>query len=178
MSPITKVATGLVLAFGALRINGFDLLIDPVGWWLCVAGLSSLRRSPADAFGVARGFAIAMICVSTLGLLGALQGVSALAGTLGGLVTVWLIADAVIRRIRPEGEDFLATLLDVLRWAVAGLGALGLVAGYGLVPMGIVVVVAWFVALVALIAVLYRVAGLPCLGGDQRPFNDGRGAPA
>ncbi|MFI7699740.1 hypothetical protein [Nonomuraea sp. NPDC049480] len=54
MLPVTKIATGFVIAFGALRINGFDLLLDPVGWGLCASGLAQLHRSPGDGFDPAR----------------------------------------------------------------------------------------------------------------------------
>ncbi|WP_344860510.1 hypothetical protein [Planomonospora alba] len=64
---------------------------------------------------------------------------------------------------RVDDHGVISSPLDVLRWAVAGMGALGALAGYGYAELGPAVLLAWFAAVVALIAVLYRSAGLPCL---------------
>ncbi|GIH79299.1 hypothetical protein [Planobispora longispora] len=180
MRPVTKIATGFVFAFGALRFNGFDLLLDPVGWGLCVSGLSWLRRSasdPDDPSGRAGSFAVAMVCVSFVAMITPVNSTGApaasvpaqllgIAGTAGALITVWLIVDVVIRRMRPFGDVSRAALLDVLRWAVAGLGALGVLAGYGYAGLGAVMSVAWIVAIAALTVVLYRSARLPYLAAS------------
>ncbi|MFI9593493.1 hypothetical protein [Nonomuraea sp. NPDC052265] len=167
MRPVTKITTGLVIAFGALRFNGLDLLFDPVGWGLCAAGLLSLQR-PGDAFARARSWAFCMVPVSLVGVLASgapmdepVRQVIGVANTAGSLITVWLIADALMTRMRARGDNSQAALLDVLRWAVAGLGAAGLLAGYGYAELSPVLLVAWFAALVVLIIVLYRSAGLP-----------------
>ncbi|MEU4830314.1 hypothetical protein [Streptosporangium sp. NPDC023615] len=182
MPPVMKVAVGLAVVFGALRLNGFDLLVDPVGWGLCSAGLAGLRRSADDAFGRARSCAVTLVCASlavllTTGtdsehdlLLSAVGHVARPVSAAGGLLAVWLIADAVIRRIRPRGDVFGAVLLDVLRWAVVGLGAIGMLAGYGYAEESVVTVVGWFAALVALIVVLFRLAGRPFLLSPQEPL--------
>ncbi|MER6575921.1 hypothetical protein [Nonomuraea sp. NPDC001023] len=166
MRPVTKIATGLVIAFGALRLNGLDLLFDPVGWGLCAAGLLSLQR-PGDAFATARQWAFCMGLVSLVpvaigpGTDEPIRLVIGFVGTAGPLITVWLIADALITAMRAHGDNSQAALLDVLRWAVAGLGAAGLLAGYGYAELSPVLLVAWFAALVVLIVVLYRSSGLP-----------------
>jgi hypothetical protein len=187
MPPVAKIATGFVFAFGAIRLNGFDLLFDPVGWGLCASGLSLLQRSGDDAFGRARSFAVTMMCVSFVVLvipgvdvsdspIGRLIGI---ASTVGSLITVWLAVDAVIRRIRPYAEVSRrirpyaevsrVALLDVLRWAVLVLGLAGLLVGYGYADPTSAVLMAWFASVVALVVVLYGLAGLPYLsqaGGD------------
>ncbi|MEU8379984.1 hypothetical protein [Streptosporangium sp. NPDC048865] len=175
MLPVTKLATGFLFAFAAFRLNGFDLLFDPVGWCLCVSGLSQLRRSADDPFDRARFFAIATLCISLVAMVvsgtpsnGLLtfspveHGIG-IANTAGALITVWLSVDAVIRRIRLHGDISRIALLDVSRWAVAGLGALGMLVGYGYADLGPVLAVAWFTAVAALIVMLYRSAHLPCL---------------
>ncbi|RSM98196.1 hypothetical protein DMB42_45150 [Nonomuraea sp. WAC 01424] len=148
MRPVTKIATGLVIVFGALRFNGLDLLFDPVGWGMCAAGLLLLQR-PGDAFARAQA-----------------------AATAGALVTVWLIVDALMTRMRSRGDNSRVALLDVLRWAVAGLGAAGLLAGYGYAELSSVLVVGWFAALVVLTVVLYRLADRPYFAAT-RPASDG-----
>ncbi|MEU7748373.1 hypothetical protein [Nonomuraea sp. NPDC049158] len=175
--PAAKIATGFVFTFGALRYNGFDLLFDPAGWVLCASGLSQLQRSLDDPFSRARSTTAVMACVSFIAMIasaeysGPSQGISpititqliGIANTLGALIAVWLIAEAIIRRIRPCGDISGAARLDVLRWAVAVLGVLGMLAGYGYADLGPVTAIAWFATLVALIVVLYRSAHSPYL---------------
>ncbi|MBT2234659.1 hypothetical protein [Nonomuraea sp. NEAU-A123] len=172
MPPVTKIALGFVFAFGALRFNGFDLLFDPVGWGLCAAGLAELQRSVDDPFGRARSFAVAVACASFVAMLASgersshsltFSHVVGLASTAGALVTVWLVVDAIIRRIRPYEDSSRVALLDVLRWAVVSLGVLGLLSGYGYADLGVVTPIAWFATVVILIVVLYRSAELPYL---------------
>ncbi|WP_406312911.1 hypothetical protein OHA77_30910 [Streptosporangium sp. NBC_01639] len=182
MRPVTKIATGFVFAFGALRFNGFDLLLDPVGWGLCASGLAQLQRSVDDPFGRARTFAIVMVCVSFGPMFASVvpwnyplmvfpvKHVIGLANTAGALIAVWLSVDAIIRRIRPCGDTSRAALLDVLRWAVVGLGTLGILAGYGYANLGLVPLIAWFAAIAALIVVLYRSARLPYLSPIWEPM--------
>lgn len=186
MSPVARIATGFVFAFGALRFNGFDLLFDPVGWGLCASGLSQLQRSLDDPFSWARSVAAVMACTSFAAMVASgehssrVSAVSpititqliGIANTLGALIAVWLIAEALIRRIRPCGDVSRAALLDVLRWAVAGLGVLGMLPGYGYADLGPVTAIAWFATLVALIVVLYRSAHLPYLSPTWAPEGD------
>ncbi|MFE3455553.1 hypothetical protein ACFXJ8_42235 [Nonomuraea sp. NPDC059194] len=167
--PVAKIATGFVFAFGALRFNGFDLLLDPVGWGLCASGLSQLQRSADDPFGRARIAAVAMACMSLVTMIASDSQAIGIANTVGALIAVWLVVDAIIRRIRPSGEIARAALLDVLRWAVVGLGVLGLLAGYGYADLGPVTLVAWFASLVTLVVVLYRSARLPSLSPQWEP---------
>ncbi|WP_433514908.1 hypothetical protein ACQP2T_04375 [Nonomuraea sp. CA-143628] len=177
MPPAAKIATGFVFVFGALRFNGFDLLFDPVGWVLCASGLLQLQRSVNDPFSRARSLAAAMACVSFIALIASGEPSSRsqadspipitqlieIANTLGALLAVWLIAEAIIRRILPCGDTSGAALLDVLRWAVAVLGVLGTLAGYGYADLGPITAIAWFATVVALVVVLYRSAHSPYL---------------
>ncbi|GAA4181101.1 hypothetical protein GCM10022252_04910 [Streptosporangium oxazolinicum] len=181
MLPVMKIAIGFLFAFAALRFNGLDLLFDPVGWALCVSGLFQLQRSEDDPFGRARPFAMATFCVSLVALVvsgapsnGLLDfspvehGIG-VANTACALITVWLSVDAVIRRIRSHGGVSEVALLDVLRWAVVSLGALGMLAGYGYADLGPVLPVVWFAAVLALIVTLYRSAHLPYLSPEWKP---------
>ncbi|GGT38963.1 hypothetical protein ACFFV7_19825 [Nonomuraea spiralis] len=178
MRPVTKIATGLVIVFGTVRFNGLDLLFDPVGWGMCAAGLLLLQR-PGDAFARAQASALCMVVVSLLAVLASgartdepFRHVIDIAATAGALVTVWLIVDALMTRMRSRGDNSRVALLDVLRWAVAGLGAAGLLAGYGYAELSSVLVVGWFAALVVLTVVLYRLAHRPYFAAT-RPASDG-----
>src|SRR5437868_9900314 len=107
MQPLTKIATGFVIVFGAIRLNGFDLLSGPVGWGLCASGLAQLRQG-AGFGGVGFGFgragfsAIAMAFIAFFAVFEPapnmygppafpFQPVIGLVDALGALVTVWLI---------------------------------------------------------------------------------------
>ncbi|GGL30384.1 hypothetical protein [Planomonospora parontospora] len=181
MPPVMKIAIGFAVVFGAFRLNGFDLLFDPVGWSLCASGLFQLERSADDPFGRARPAAIAMAAASCLSLVTSdavpdrspmsapIQHGIGIACTVGALVTVWLSVDAVIRRIRTYGDVSRADLLDVLRWAVVGPGALALPAGYGYADPGVVPLTVWFAAVGALVTMLYRSARLLCLSSAWEP---------
>lgn len=182
MRPVATIATGFVVAFGALRFNGFDLLLDAAGWGMVAAGLIKLQRSAADSFSRAGFFAVAMACATFIAMF--TSGVSSgsdrvadatvqvigVVSTAGALVTVWMVVDAIIRRLRASGDTSKIALLDVLRWAVVGLGALGMLAGYGYAALGGFIAIAWFAAIVALVVVLYRSARLPCLSPAQGPL--------
>jgi hypothetical protein len=43
VTPLQKVAMGLVIVFLTARFGGYDALPDPVGWGLAIAGLVTLR---------------------------------------------------------------------------------------------------------------------------------------
>ncbi|WP_433242032.1 hypothetical protein ACQPYK_37300 [Streptosporangium sp. CA-135522] len=182
MPPVTKIATGFVFAFGALRLNGFDLLLDPVGWGLCASGLARLQRSADDTFARARSLAIVMVFTSIVAMIASsgvhssyapvvspIKHVVGIVNAAGALIVVWVTVDAVIRRIRPCGETSRAALLDVLRWAVVSLGVLGMLVEYGYADLSLVTLVAWLVAIAALIVTLYRSARLPYLSPTWGP---------
>jgi hypothetical protein len=92
---------------------------------------------------------------------------SALAGSVGALITVWLIVDAVLRQVRRYEDHPRLAFLDTLRWGMAGLGTLGILAGYGYADFGGEVGIAWFATMVALVAVLYSLADLPSLASRR-----------
>ncbi|SEG40289.1 hypothetical protein SAMN05444920_102892 [Nonomuraea solani] len=165
MNAYGKIATGFVFAFGSFNVNGFDLLLDPVGWGLCVSGLDGLGRSMGEAAYRARSAAVLMVFVSIFELLGfftrsdedegRISYVFGVLASVAAFVTVWMVAGAIVERLRPQGDLAGAALLDVLRWAVLGLGTLAVLAGSGYVVLGQVALIAWFAAIAALVIVLY-----------------------
>jgi hypothetical protein len=80
VTPLQKVAMGLVIVFLTARFAGYDALPDPIGWGLAIAGLVPLRaRLP--------------------------QGDSLLAlAVLAGLISVPLVLPAVNDRLTPSGQ--------------------------------------------------------------------------
>ena len=80
MTPLQKVAIGLVIVFLSARFAGYDALADPVGWGFVVAGLLPLRqRIPLG------GSALTLAVVA-------------------GLVSLPLVLPAVADRLRPSGQ--------------------------------------------------------------------------
>lgn len=172
MPPVALIATGLVIVYAALRLDGFDLLLDPVGWAMCAVGLSRLRDAslhPADPAGAAATTSMVFLSIVDLLIIGpaapdtSLEQALDLAEKAGSLLAIWLIGEIVAGRLRPGGHASRAALLDVLRWTVAALGVAGMLAPYGYAGLPLAVTVAWFAALVVLVVVLYRSANLSCL---------------
>lgn len=80
VTPLQKVAMGLVIVFLSARFGGYDALPDPVGWGLVAAGLLPLRdRLPLG------GTALALAVIA-------------------GLVAVPLVLPAVHGRLQPSGQ--------------------------------------------------------------------------
>lgn len=174
--PATRIAAGLLLAFAAIRVNGFDLLLDPVGWGLCASGADRLRGG-----GAAMRAAVAMagLSIAVLFVLGTSAGVltavpvvgeapslaergseAVVIGSLysgGAFVTLWMVVDAVIVHVRAGGDVARAAWLDVLRWVVTGAGGLALLAALGYGRLAGAAVAVAFAALAALVVMLFRI---------------------
>ncbi|MEV4468098.1 hypothetical protein [Nonomuraea sp. NPDC049504] len=155
--PGLKIAIGLLVAFAALRVGGLDLLFDPIGWWLCLLGVGDLKPG-SKAGWLALGMAVLSVVALFEG--DAAQGTSYSAFWLGyaagALVTLWAVVDVAIRYIRPSGDHYDVTLLDALRWAVVGAGAVALLAESGYAWLGEVAVIAMYCALALLVVILWR----------------------
>src|SRR6476620_126016 len=132
VTPLQKVAMGLVIVVVSARFGGYDALPDPVGWALVVAGLLPLRTGLPLG-----GWALALAVVA-------------------GLVAVPLWLPAVADRVSPSGQwgaglpqtlcclvlciglaqvadragDREAVRFGLLRWAFVGVAA-GPVLVYG-----------------------------------------------
>lgn len=161
MTPLQKVAMGLVIVFVSARFSGYDALPDPVGWALVVAGLLPLRaRVPLG------GWAVAL-------------------AVLAGAVAVPLVLPAVEERLTPSGQwgvslpqilfcvvlctslcavadragDKEAARFGLLRWAFVAVGAGPvLVYGGGVDALATPVAVLAVLANVALVYYLFKVS--------------------
>jgi hypothetical protein len=80
VTPLQKVAIGLVIVVVSARFGGYDALPDPVGWALVVAGLLPLRAGLPLG-----GWALALAVAA-------------------GLVAVPLWLPAVAARVSPSGQ--------------------------------------------------------------------------
>ncbi|MEV4563897.1 hypothetical protein AB0K12_09005 [Nonomuraea sp. NPDC049419] len=150
-----KIAMGLVFAFVAIRLGAFDLLLDPIGWWLCLLGVGDLRPG-SKAGWLALGMAVlsAFALIDTEPMAG-----SPAAGALytaGSYLTVWAVVDVVVGHVHRAGDSSTAALLDVLRWAVVGPGAIAVLSGLGYARLGEVALIVSFGALAVLIVALWR----------------------
>jgi hypothetical protein len=64
VTPLQKVAMGLVIVFVSARFGAYDALPDPVGWGLVVAGLLPLRtRIPLGGWSLALAVAAGLTAV-------------------------------------------------------------------------------------------------------------------
>jgi hypothetical protein len=84
VTPLQKVAMGLVIVFLTARFAGYDALPDPVGWGLAIAGLVPLRTR------VPHGGTLLWL------------------GVVAGLVSVPLVLPQVEDKLSPSGQWGLA----------------------------------------------------------------------
>lgn len=153
MKPPAQLAAGFAVVFFAVRVNGFDLLLDPVGWMICTSALANM-----EVFDRAFTCGVAMILSSVLLLIAPSdwEQVIGLAAGVGNAVTVALMVEPVMAATRRHRN-----LLDVLRWAVAGPGVLVVLSWYGYAELGGLFQMVALVAMVTLIVVLVRVSQEP-----------------
>ncbi|MGZ4442363.1 MAG: hypothetical protein ACXVXC_04325 [Nocardioidaceae bacterium] len=131
MTPLQKIAMGIVIVALNATVNGYDLLPDPLGWLLAMSGVLALRaRIPAGD---------------------TLTGV----GGLAGLVSVVVYPPQVLQQF-PSSVDWLFSVPEVvfLILLCGGLGALAAEAGDATAPR--FRALRWvFVALLALPVLVY-----------------------
>ena len=65
MHPLRTVATGLVIVYLVVGLNGWDLLADPVGWLLVLLGLAALKDE-LPRHGAVTGAAVVSLAVAAL----------------------------------------------------------------------------------------------------------------
>ena len=96
MTPLQKVAMGLVIVFLRAPFGGFDALVDPVGWGLVLAGLLPVRsRLPQG-------------------------GTAVTLATFAALVSVPLVVPAVNEQLTPSGQWALSVPQSVFCIVVCG----------------------------------------------------------
>ncbi|MGI5488231.1 hypothetical protein [Microtetraspora malaysiensis] len=165
--PLYRVAAGFLIASLALRINGFDLLVDAIGWVLVVSGLSRLETAVDPAFGKARMAALVTLVLSFAELAGLTENI--VIGLLYGaskLVTTWLVAAGIITRARAFGDASTASTFDAIRWILTIVSGVALLLGYTAARMqgiAFVVAITGFIVIAWFIISLYRSARLSYL---------------
>ena len=140
MTPLGAVVAGLLIVLFDLRVSGFDLLLDPVGWLVVVGGLRRLPLSGpwsrrVQVAAIASGVLSPVDIVHPVGRGGADVTPAGLQGIVqegyGIVVTVMLVLLALALRDAARTADDaraatvfqrFATLLAVLAVAVTLLG--------------------------------------------------------
>ncbi len=144
MTPVGAVALGLVLALLDLRISGFDVLPDVLGWCVAVSGLSRLTRLDGR-FGPALRCALLTAVLSLSDLVrgqvttttdtmtttsdaapAGLHGWLVTGYGVAGVVVVVLLSLALRDRARLAGDPPLAERFTLFAFLQAGLGVLAL----------------------------------------------------
>ncbi|MFI6319491.1 hypothetical protein ACIBG8_18305 [Nonomuraea sp. NPDC050556] len=144
MHPYKSIALGLLIAAIDLRLNGFDLIVDAIGWFIVLQALDQLTRQVHPAFLPARTAALVAGLVSLTDLvgLGLPAPISFLLG-LADVAAVWFVATAVMAVASANGDERTDSLFNVLRWATVATTALALagvfVGGWVLVLFGLAV---------------------------------------
>lgn len=164
---IVLMIAGFVFAFFSVPVNlgglqGFDLLMDPVGWLLVMNGLRGLKPGK-KAFRVEKLLCLALVMVGVLllilGSISAAQQVLPLLGAVLQLLLYGLLSVSMVRMLKHSA--FFAVALRAVLWLNAAVTLFGLVlwlAGDGVPAMvgsasDILLVVA-HVALLVLLAML------------------------
>lgn len=130
MTPLGSVVVGLIVAAIDVRIDGFDVFSDPIGWALVLWGLSRVRA-------LHRGFRVAA-GAAVVGLIASLpQAVTSPGPLLSAVDTVvsTVLTFAICTALMTLLPDPAARVrADRLRWADLALGVIGVV--FGLVSLG------------------------------------------
>ncbi len=161
MTPLGSVVVGLVIAAIDVRIGGFDLISDPVGWALALWGLSRIR-------GLHRGLEVAA-GAAVVGLVASLPQAVATPGplvtavdTVVSVVLTFSTCTALMALLPDPGPRVWA---DRVRWADLALGAVSLSLGLtfsgltppiGLAVLAIPLVVVAILVLIAFLLLLWR----------------------
>ena len=128
MTPLGKVVVGLLLVFVDLRIDGFDVVPDVIGWALALIGLHPLSRrhggflAAAVAAGIGIVLALPQQLVEPGSVLRTLEAVAETVlvfGTCTGIIA--LVAEPSVRRTANR-----------IRWTDLGLGLLATLLGLAL----------------------------------------------
>jgi hypothetical protein len=162
--PLNRIATGFLIASFAITINGFDFLIDAVGWLLVALGLSHMEKTIDPVFGKARLSAFVTLAISFAALIGlTANGGIGLLYRLSVTVTIWLVAEGIITRARIFDDASTASTFNVLRWILAIVPAINLLLAYTttwLQGLAVILAVVGFIAIAWFIIRLYRSAYL------------------
>ncbi|WP_433424789.1 hypothetical protein ACQP1V_18810 [Microtetraspora malaysiensis] len=165
--PLYRIAAGILIASLALRVNGFDLLVDAIGWALVVSGLSRLETAVDPAFGKARMAALVTLVLSLAELTGLTENiVIGLLYGAGKLVTIWLVATGIVTRARAFGDVSTASTFDAIRWILTIVSVVASLLAYTAARMqgiAFIVAITGFIVIAWFIISLYRSARLSYL---------------
>jgi hypothetical protein len=157
---------GLVIVLLTAEVHGFDLLADPIGWLLVLAGLSTL---PVPQRGPLQGLATVSLVVSAVlwfpGLRDTLNVTDlalAWAAGLPELVTLIVLAQALSQVARTAGDHRARTWLQTTRSLLVVVAVLpAVVLGGGFDSWDDALGIVGSLVLLLLIVLLFRYAGRP-----------------
>ena len=167
MTPLQKVAMGLVIVIVDPDVRGFDAVPDVLGWVLVLAGLFDLR-SALNAFGALAALAVICTLVSAAEMVPAVPRLLDESGgwflSLPQLVFSIILCSSIAALVDPAGTG-VGRRLARLRWGfVALIPAPALLYGGGLERQEVLVALVGVAAVAAnvyLIYLLFKVSQLP-----------------
>lgn len=146
MTALQAIAMGLVLVILDVRVEGWDLIADPLGWGLVVVGLTRMR-GPVPR-GTLLGLAAVAGVISFVSVDGAL--LESLDPSLAWLISLVELAfditlATVVADVLADSRPDLARRLRALRWffvaaAIAPVMIFGAGIGVLLVPVALLVI--------------------------------------
>ncbi len=164
--PLQGVAMGLVIILLTAAVHGYDLLADPLGWLLVLAGLSTL---PVPQRGSLQGLATLSLVVSSVlwfpGFRDALNVTDlalAWAAGLPELVTLIVLAHGLAQVARTAGDHRARTWLQTTRTLLVAVAVLpAVVLGGGFDAWDDALGLVGSLVLLLLVVLLFRYAGRP-----------------
>ena len=180
MSPLQKVAMGLVIVFLRAELGGIDALPDPVGWALVLAGTWSMRAVLVDVdvlLWVGSVAAVISVGLFVPALDDRLSPSGQWAASLPQTVFCLVLCGSLAALARPVGgaPAVRARRLELLRWVflAVGVGPV-LVYGGGVVALAPPLAALAVLANVALVYYTFAVSDLSRRDRQHRPHRPRR----
>jgi hypothetical protein len=171
------VAMGLVVVLLTAPVHGYDVLADPLGWLLVLAGLSRLTALPDARRGTLRRLATAALLVSVVVWVPAARdGLSvtdaslAWAASIPELLTVIVLAHVLAQAARDAGDPGARRWLQTSRTLMIVVALVPpVVLGGDLDSLVGAATLVGSLSLLLLVVLLFRYAGRPWAADAPRP---------
>lgn len=167
MTPLARVGWGLLVVALDLRIEGLDLLVDPLGWALALSGWFALQGRNSW-FGGAVAGGLVGCAVSIFAVTQPLDGLPSMVDTIAQTAVVFCTCSAIARLAGNLADRKAA---NTIKWLDLGLGivaALVVVAARsteagGMVVLVLPLIVAALATFVWFLVLVFRVGREPAL---------------
>ena len=127
MRELKMLGVGLIIVALDLRIDGFDVLTDAVGWVMALVGLFSLAKLHGGFLVAAFAACAGLLAWAANPWLGVSQDVATMAETIAQTVLVFATCTALMTLVPAQRRT-----ADLIRWWDLGLGIVVTLLGWAL----------------------------------------------